>query len=108
MAKIYCITTNTGKGFITHADREACEIQKVPYANIWVIDDNPTGQAWITRVGGVIKTEEEAQTILDAQTATLQSEWDSLPEDDPNKIDRPNTTTTRPLPIVLPSIKPTH
>jgi len=64
MAKLYCTATNTGKGFITHAEQENINNPLTPISypsNVWQVEDNSTGQAWITKVNGVSKTKAEAQ-----------------------------------------------
>ena len=55
MAKIYCTATNTGKGFITHEEQENAQPLKASGypGNVWQVEDNATGQAWRTKVGGV-------------------------------------------------------
>lgn len=80
MAKLYCVASNTGKGFITHEDsRKFYPSGKI--GDVWVIEDNLHGQAWITRKGASIKTLSEAQAIVDAEVTTIQNEWDADNED---------------------------
>ena len=83
MAKLYCTATNTGKGFITHAEQEnAAPLKATGYpSNVWQVEDNATGQAWITKVSGVSKTKAEAQALVDAAVTQAQSDWDALPSD---------------------------
>jgi len=100
MANIYCTATNTGTGFITHAEQENAEplnARGFP-GNVWVVNDNNTGRAWLTKVNGVSKTKEEAQAIVDAQITTEQTAYDSLPEDSFQK----QYPLTRPQSITLP------
>jgi hypothetical protein len=60
---IYVQATHTGKGFITHEDRNNFDIRNISN-DIWILDDNAESQLWIARVGGTIKTKDEAQTII--------------------------------------------
>ena len=98
MAKLYCTATNTGKGFITHAEQEnATPLNPRGYpGNVWQVEDNATGQAWITKVSGVSKTKAEAQALVDAAVTQAQSDWDALPSDSYEKSGyntRPDTIT---------------
>ena len=63
MAIKYYLATNTGKGFITHADSAAGHIAGHP-GDIWTTEHDHS--AWAARVSAVEKTKEEAQTICDA------------------------------------------
>lgn len=60
---IYVQATHTGKGFITHEDRNNFDIRNISN-DIWILDDNAESQLWITRVNGTIKTKDEAQIIV--------------------------------------------
>lgn len=67
----YVQATNTGKGFITHEDRELGHVSGHA-GDIYAVGDNHT--AWIARVNATEKTLAEAESIvLDA----FQSGWDS-------------------------------
>jgi hypothetical protein len=57
----YYQATNTGKGFITHAENESSHVAGYP-GNIWITENT----AWATRVGAVLKTKIEAQELVDA------------------------------------------
>tara|TARA_R110000772_G_C13234287_1_gene433072 strand:+ start:58 stop:327 length:270 start_codon:yes stop_codon:yes gene_type:complete len=61
MALKYYHTTNTGKGFITHAENESAHIAGHP-ADIWITENT----AWAARVGATEKTQAEAQALVDA------------------------------------------
>lgn len=67
----YVQATNTGKGFITHEDR-ALGHMSGHSGDIYAVSDNHT--AWITRVNGVEKTLDEAESIA---LADAQQGWDS-------------------------------
>jgi len=57
----YVKAVNTGKGFITHADQPALSFSGKPN-NMWEVD-GPTSEvdAWITRISGVEKTQQESE-----------------------------------------------
>jgi hypothetical protein len=74
----YVQATNTGKGFITHADRALGYISGHA-GDIYAVADNMI--AWIARVNGVEKTLEEAQAII---LPLAQDAWD--------KNNKPNET----------------
>jgi hypothetical protein len=57
----YYQATNTGKGFITHAENELSHVAGYP-GNIWITENT----TWATRVGAVLKTKIEAQELVDA------------------------------------------
>lgn len=61
MALKYYVATNTGKGFITHADNESAHIAGHP-GELWTTENT----TWAARVGATEKTYEEAQTIISA------------------------------------------
>jgi hypothetical protein len=100
MANLYCTSNNTGKNFVTHAEQENAEpLNARGYpGNVWVVNDNATGTAWITKVHGVSKTKSEAQTLVNTAVASLQSAWDALEDDDFRK----EPPKTRPASITLP------
>jgi len=68
----YVQATNSGKGFITYDDRALGHISGHG-GDIYAVANNHT--AWITRVGGVEKTLEEATAIV---LAAEQEGWDAL------------------------------
>lgn len=61
MALKYYTATNTGKGFITHAENKTNHIAGHP-GDVWTTKNT----AWATRVGAVEKTQAEAQALVDA------------------------------------------
>jgi len=100
MATIYCTPTNTGKGFITHEEQENANplnAKGFP-GDVWGVEDNATGQAWQSKVGGISKTKAEAQAIVDAEVETAQAAWDALDDD---HIDK-QAPRQRPAAIILP------
>ena len=62
--------------------------------DVWVVEDNLYGNAWIKRNKGVVKTKENAQAIVDAEITAAQSAYDDLLEE--QKLTRP-----RPESVVL-------
>jgi len=66
--------------------------------NVWVVNDNATGTAWVAKVHGVSKTKSEAQTLVNTAVASLQSAWDALEDDDFLK----ELPRTRPVAITIP------
>ena len=92
----YYQATNTGKGFVTHADRELAHLSGHP-GDIWTVGDANAG--WGARVNGVEKTLEEATAIV---LATSQTGWDASTvagETAEQKIER---IGARPTTIALP------
>lgn len=63
MAIKYYLATNSGKGFITHADSAAGHISSHP-GNVWTTEHDHS--AWAARVSATEKTKEEAQALCDA------------------------------------------
>ena len=72
----YVVATNWGKGFITHEDSRKLSPSSFP-GNLWKVPaNNQDANRWIAGVAGVRKTLSEAQTIVDAEITTAQSDWD--------------------------------
>ena len=61
MSVKYYKGTNTGKGFITHADNASGYVSGYP-GEIWVTENT----AWAARVNVEEKTKAEAQALVDA------------------------------------------
>jgi len=73
----YVVATNWGKGFITHEDSRKLSPSSFP-GNLWKVPaNNQDANRWIAGVAGVRKTLSEAQTIVDAEITTLQTNWDN-------------------------------
>jgi len=98
MTNTYCTATNTGKGFITHHDRNMFNIEG-HIGDVWVVENNNHGISWINRVGGTAKVKADAQAIVDGEIETAQATWDNLPDSDKAPI-RPEHT--RPEKYTLP------
>ena len=76
----YCVATNTGKGFITHADSRKFWISGKP-ANVWVVTDTFESKLWIARNNGVTKTKSEAQALVTTEVEAAQATWDNLSDE---------------------------
>jgi hypothetical protein len=74
----YYQATNTGKGFITHAENEVAHVAGYP-GEVWVTENS----TWASRVGAVSKTKVEAQALVDAAIA-----GQVYPEGHPNAGDQ--------------------
>ena len=97
MAVKYCMAESTGIGFITEADKKAFTITGFPLRNLWIVEDNPAGNAWISRVSGVTKTKQEAQDLVDAGVAEAKIWWDGLSAED-----KVSFVAKEPTPMTLP------
>ena len=94
MAYKYITADNWGKDFFTHEERTRFYLSGQP-GNVWVVGDNTHGDAWITKVSGVSKTQAEAQAIVDAVITTAQAAWDA-------ETDNYKALHSRPTEITLP------
>ena len=54
MAYKYCVAVNSGKGFINARERMEFYLSGHP-GDVWVVEDNLYGNAWIARNKGVVK-----------------------------------------------------
>ena len=89
---IYGTATNTGKGIFTHQNRREFFLRGYP-AEVWVVGNNEKGALWLAEANGVEKTKAEAQSLVDADTAAQQAEWDDMSEVDRGHRLRPGTIT---------------
>lgn len=80
MAYKYVIAIANGKHFIHGEDNDAITIRAYP-GNLYAVSDNDLGQSWINRVGGVEKTKEEAQAIVNTEMTAIQQDWDSFSDE---------------------------
>jgi hypothetical protein len=79
MAKTYqyCVAENWGKGFIDHDESQRITFKGFP-GNVWQVPAyNKHGNLWIAKVAGVLKTKNEAQTIVTAIVDAAQDAWDA-------------------------------
>ena len=103
MAKTYqyCVAENWGKGFIDHVESQRITFVGYP-ANVWQVPAyNKHANLWIAKVAGVVKTKDEAQALVDAETQAAQAAWDALPADDPRKQEGTPEYQARPADITL-------
>jgi len=88
MAYKYCTATNWGKDFFTHEERRQFYLRGHP-GEVWVVGDNHHGDDWIGKVDGAIKTQLQAQTIVDDQIEAAQAAHDALSAEDQALRNRP-------------------
>ena len=79
MANLYCTATNSGKGFYTNLNSGQFALSGHS-GDVWVVENNNHGIAWINRVNGTAKTKAEAQAIVDEKTNAYQIVWDAANE----------------------------
>ena len=72
----YSVSTNTGKGFITHTDSRKFWIRGYP-ANVWVCADIMESRLWVARNNGVSKTKDQAQALVTTEVEAAQATWDA-------------------------------
>ena len=90
----YCVAENWGKGFIEHNDSRKIAFSGLP-GNVWRVPaNNKDANLWISKVLGVVKTKDEAQTIVDVEVTAAQNSWDAL-------SDERKANSTRPADIIL-------
>ena len=73
MSYLYIKAPCTGKGFITHLDRENIQIMSGQPCDIMVTTDNQAAIDWCTRVDGTLKTRDEALALWLVQFNTTKS-----------------------------------
>ena len=98
---LYCTATNSGKGFITHQDRNDFFIKGFE-GNVWVVEKNIQGAAWISRVSGTSKTYDEAQAIVDTLVTNAQNAWDADNVEGESADDKINRIGSKPTDTKLP------
>jgi len=89
---LYCTAENYGKGFFTVQDRHNFYLRGYT-SDVWVVGNNEKGALWIADRNGVTKTKAEAQSLIDADVAAAQAEWDGLSEVEQGKRGRPGPIT---------------
>lgn len=76
----YAQVSNSGKGFITHADQLILSFRG-DADNIWeVVGATVDVDAWIARVGGTAKTSGEALTIVTTYTNFMYTRYEFFTE----------------------------
>ena len=76
----YSVSTNTGKGFITHTDSRKFWIRGYP-GNVWVCADMMESRMWVARNNGVSKTKDQAQALVTTEVEAAQATWDALSDE---------------------------
>ena len=103
MAKTYqyCVAENWGKGFIDHVESSRITFKSFP-GNIWQVPaHNKHGNLWVAKVGGIVKTKDEAQTIVDAEVTASQTAWDNDNVDGETAEEKELRIGARPVDITL-------
>ena len=103
MAKTYqyCVAENWGKGFIDHDESSRITFKSFP-GNVWQVPAyNKHGNLWIAKVAGVVKTKDEAQTIVDAEVKKVQDAWDADNEDGESADEKIERLGAKPADITL-------
>ena len=103
MAKIYqyCVAENWWKGFIDHDESTRITFASFP-GNVWQVPAyNKHGNLWIAKVAGTVKTKDEAQTIVDAETKKAQDAWDADNEDGESADEKIERLGAKPADITL-------
>jgi len=104
MAKTYqyCVAENWGKGFINHDEAWRITFKSFP-GNVWQVPaNNKHANLWIAKVAGVVKTKDEAQTIVSGVITTSQNVWDADTVDGETEEQAVLRKGNRPVDIVLP------
>ena len=94
MANTYCTATNTGKGFVTHQDRNLFYLSG-HVGDVWVVGNNNHGISWINRVSGTAKVKADAQAIVDGKIDEAIVAWEAL-------SDLEKATQSKPVKYTLP------
>ena len=81
-----------GKGFLTHADRDAFEF--TGYGCVYAVSDNAAAKAWATRNSLTAISKADAQEILDREVLTWRAKWDLQEHPDPTD-ERPEIVAIR-------------
>jgi len=92
----YYQATNTGKGFITHQDKQLGHLSGHP-GDIWAVADS--NSAWGARVSGTEKTLEEATAIA---LASAQTGWDNSNQPNETSEEKIVRIGQRPVTVELP------
>ena len=97
----YCVATNTGKGFITHADSRRFWISGYA-ANVWVATDCVESRHWIARNNGTSKTKSEAQTLVTNNVNAAKTNWDNNNVEGETSAEKIQRLGAKPTDITLP------
>ena len=97
----YCVATNTGKGFITHADSRNFWISG-QVADVWVVTDTFDSRLWIARNNGVTKTKSEAQTLVTTEIDAAKTAWDDNDVEGESSAEKITRLGAKPTDVTLP------
>ena len=96
----YWVVENSGKGFITHADRRKFWMAEYP-GNVWVCDDIPESRDWGARNSAASKTKSQAQTIVTGAIDDLKDAWDADNVDGESADEKIERLGSKPADITL-------
>ena len=103
MAKTYqyCVAENWGKGFIDHVESVKITFTSFP-GNVWQVPAyNKHANLWIAKVGGTVKTKDQAQTIVTAVVDASQDTWDADNVDGESSAEKIERLGIKPTDITL-------
>ena len=103
MAKTYqyCVAENWGKGFLDYDESHRITFKGYP-GDVWQVPAyNKHANLWIAKVGGTIKTKDEAQTIVTAIVDAAQDAWDANNVDGESADEKIERLGTKPTDITL-------
>ena len=103
MAKTYqyCVAENWGKGFIDYDESHRITFKGYP-GDVWQVPAyNKHANLWIAKVGGTIKTKDEAQTIVTAIVDAAQDAWDANNVDGETSAEKIERLGAKPTDITL-------
>ena len=97
----YWVVENSGKGFITHADKRKFWVQGYP-GDVWVCDDIPESRDWGARNSAATKTKSQAQTIVTNIIDDAKDAWDADNEEGESSAEKILRIGSKPVTITLP------
>ena len=103
MAKTYqyCVAENWGKGFIDHDESFRITFRGYP-GDVWQVPAyNKHANLWIAKVGGTVKTKDQAQTIVTAVVDASQDTWDADNVDGESSSEKIERLGAKPADITL-------
>ena len=103
MAKTYqyCVAENWGKGFIDYDESHRITFKGYP-GDVWQVPAyNKHANLWIAKVGGTIKTKDEAQTFVTAIVYAAQDAWDANNVDGESADEKIERLGSKPADITL-------
>ena len=103
MAKTYqyCVADNWGKGFIDHDESSRITFRGYP-GDVWQVPAyNKHGNLWIAKVAGVVKTKDQAQSIVTDKVNGYKTAWDNDNVDGESSDEKIERLGARPTDITL-------